>query len=273
MKNQMQENTSPAVPTNRKTKLMLVLFFMLIIGIILGVLISTLIRLSLFTVSSDNTIVATSTPSVINTNTPIPTNTAIPNSTSFTGTYVTATLPTNWTITESSNFESLTLVSGTVYSGLAKLTIKHNNNEIITFSAVDGVGDTGECEEIYKFSDTDPNYVQARIDRNLEFGYYLNPEIIDLSGYTYSEYQMLGNTIRRIGNTLYFKNEFFKENFNPDCDLSTELRGLAGLGFSFDRIGQPYTSHGYFVHRTIPSTFTAGELQELDQILQSLEPV
>jgi hypothetical protein len=80
---------------------------------------------------------------------------------------------------------------------------------------------------------------------------------------------MLGNTIRRINNNLYFKDDASKSYFNPSCGFSSEYRDFIGIGFSTKDI----KLNSYFINLSIPSSFSNTEFQQLDQVLQSIKGV
>ena len=241
-----------------KAALILIPFVTLIIGLGLGFILGRFV----FPVSGCNTTV-TPTPTVTPTQ-PVQTLT------DFTGHYITAKLPAGWTIVESSDFSGES-VSENTYAGLARLTISHNSSNIVTLGAGIGIGGTAECDNIYRFADTNPAFIQSQIDNNSAISPDINATIIDLTTSTYTEYSFLGNTVRRVGTNLYFKDDTAINYFNVSCGLNAEYRNFTVIVFTI--AGKAGTVRTYFVQQAVPSTFTAAQLLELDGVLQSIKEV
>jgi hypothetical protein len=265
----MATETPPPIVTATSTSsskgsklvaLLLIPFVMLIIGLALGFM------LGRFVLPLSGCINTTPTP------TPTATPSALQNLTDFTGTYVTAKLPTGWSIVESTDFANASVSAGT-YTGLARLTVLHGDTDVVYLAAGNGIGDTGECSHIYKFADTSPDSIQAQLNTNGAFIPTVSATIVDLTTSSHTDYTFLGNTVRRVGTTLYFKADTVNNTFNASCGLDAEYRTFTGISFVVDMNGTPETLSHYFVNQSIPSTFTTTELLELDEVLESIKGV
>jgi hypothetical protein len=255
----MPENAIPKRTILNPIMLILLSLTILILGIGIGFALSNAMQTQPKNNATDNSVKATATP-------------VIQKLTGFQGQFVSADLPANWEVVESSDFSKATVSEGQ-YQGLAVLWIKYANSNVVTFKAGYGIGDSGFCQQMFKFTDTDPVYTQTQINLNKEMDPTNVTNVVDLSNATYTQFTMLGNTVRRIDKTLYFKNDTANSFFNPSCGFAANYRGLTGVSFSTTTVGKPVKLNGYFVEVTIPASLTAVELQQLDTILQSLKAI
>lgn len=164
--------------------------------------------------------------------------------------------------------------SNSELTGLSKVLISNSRGNILMeMRGLLGVGGDSGCNEIYRFSDSNPLYIDSRIGFNNALnsssisGDMYDNKIIDIQNYR--EIEMLGVRVRRSGNTLY-KDFLANDNyFDARCGLEHQI-------ISFNNIGASYTFDRGSVFNTpftisISSNATQGELTELDRVIESLE--
>ncbi len=183
----------------------------------------------------------------------------------FTGQNISATLPTNWSMQEFYNGEGTAyLAEGPSYSGLTGIKIFDEDDvEMFHLSAVNGIGYEG-CSEYYAFSDDNPSYraqMQSYADE-IQDTMHIN----DLSTATYTEFNWLGTTTRRIDNVLYLDDEEGNNYFEAPCFRA--LITLEGLHFS-DEDNNQYESYFYGYSTGI----TSEQLLKIDDILKSMSVI
>jgi hypothetical protein len=236
-------------------------------GLILLVLVVIAVLLALILLNNQN--------SNRNNPTPTPTPTVqVETTTGFSGKYITAEIPNAWKIVEYENGQGSTmLTSGVTYTGLTGIKIFNaTNQEVFSVQAVSGIGGRDICStKIYKFSDTAANYVTTKFneghaDAQSVIPPAADPQIVDLTGQTYSEFTLFGNRVRRIGDVLYW-NTSTNNNasyFNPECAMP---------GFIITTGKIKFTVTGT-VTRNYSVKLTTGTSQEdlvkLDAILKSI---
>lgn len=150
------------------------------------------------------------------------------------GSYLSLTMPSNWGIVEYpiETDPGVGELSGDVYGGLTAFNIYDQDNKLI-FSLGGALEETeNKCFEIYQFSDTDQNYIDAKVNEAKDLG-ISEPEVIMLDDFT--EFNLLGDNVRRVGYTLYFDTDN-GESFNPACGMDSLLRSYEGLSFAVDEV-------------------------------------
>lgn len=183
------------------------------------------------------------------------------NTETFTGKIITASLPQGWSMKEYFDGEGTSyLVEGVKYTGLTGIKIFNaENQEIFYLEAVSGIGMSG-CPEYYAFKDDSPTYrdqMQGIVD---EMGSSMH--INDLSSASYSEFKLLGTTLRRINKKLYIDetkgNNFFEAScFGP-------LVAFDGLSFAEKSTKKQSYFYGY------GNSVTNDELRQIDSILATV---
>jgi hypothetical protein len=182
---------------------------------------------------------------------------------SFTGDYVTANLPEDWSIVEyTDNTGSDILIDGVIYSGLVGLKIFNENDvEMFYIKAVDGIGGVLGCSEVYEFADSSTNYLAHGNDLANEVG-TIPTSTVDLTTSSYSELSVLGWDVRRVGSTLYRNMQDSEPGFNPACGIDKYL-SISSLGYTGTVAGDSY-------EWGISDTAVSTQLDILDDVLESL---
>ncbi len=93
------------------------------------------------------------------------------------------------------------------------------------------------------------------------------PTVVDLSGESYSEFDLLGLTVRRVGTALYQDMMPGDATFDAGCGINFGVWQVPGLHFV--SYGTP--NHTY--QPTITKNTPAAELLLLDAILESMKGV
>ncbi|MCK9368868.1 hypothetical protein M0R04_02720 [Candidatus Dojkabacteria bacterium] len=184
-----------------------------------------------------------------------------PTETTSTGKYVTTQVPTGWSVKEYYNGQGTdSLPSGTTYTGLTGLIIRHDGNKIFTMKAVSGIGFVG-CPAFAVFEDNSATYQQEMVDDNVEVG--MNMVTTNYIGTTYSEFEWLNTTFRRIGKIYFYDTKEGNNFFEPPCQS-----GIITLSTLKFKDGNNYTGHSYFFGAT--TNATEAELVVVDGILGSM---
>jgi len=185
--------------------------------------------------------------------------------TTFTGETVTATLPTGWTMQEFYDGTGSDYLSeGPDYKGLTGLKIFNaSNTQMFYLAGVNGIGFAG-CTEYYAFADDNPAYrAQAQASAD-EMGESMN--INNFSSMPYTEYEVLGRTVRRIATKIYLDDEEGNNYFEAPC--FNVIVTFEGLSYT-DETNNPYEAYFYGFNTTI----TGDELLKVDDILKSMDVV
>ncbi|MBN1331945.1 hypothetical protein JW978_03610 [Candidatus Dojkabacteria bacterium] len=191
----------------------------------------------------------------------------------YMGTYVTADLPDGWIITEYEDGNGdYGLLSDGTYDGLTALTVTNPDGDVVfKIEAVNGIGGTGECSQVYQFPETEASYIQEQED--LAFG--LNgvvPPTVDLSGQNYIEFELFGMEGRFLGNGVYWNVAAVGSNaFNPACNILQVALDESGLSFTYTASGQSSVVETYMPGVT--SDFEYFDAEELGAILSSLNVI
>lgn len=185
----------------------------------------------------------------------------IPQEVYFEGDTVRALQPAGWTIEEYYDGEGTeSLVEGTTYEGLTGLKIKKNGVEKFSIRAVSGIGFVG-CPMYAQFADYNPSHLALQESMAEEIGEPMN--ITDYSDSEYEEFEWLGKTFRRIGETYFYDEEEGNNYFEAPC-----VSGLLVLeGFTFmDSNG--YLGEAYFYGAAEGTS--EEDLLLIDSILESM---
>jgi hypothetical protein len=183
--------------------------------------------------------------------------------TSFTGTYVTAELPEGWTIVEYTDGEGSDMLVEQPYTGLTGLKVfTPDSVEAFSLRAVDGIGGIDACGEYYQFPDDNPSYLSDMQDLATDVGMDLT--ITPFGAGDYTEFELFGIPVRRVGYDLYKDRYPGNEFFEAACGIN-EFMQIDQLTFT----GGSYESHTY--GESIGGLLNNGELLTLDGILASIE--
>jgi len=191
--------------------------------------------------------------------------TAAAATTTFTGTTVTATLPTGWTMQEYYDGQGTEYLSeGPNYEGLTAIKIFNaSNTQMFYLQAVNGIGFAG-CSEYYAFADDNPAYrAQAQASAD-EIGDPMT--IVNFSSMPYVQYEVFGRTVRRIATKIYLDDEEGNNYFEAPC--FNVVVTFEGLSYT-DEDSYQYEAYFYGFNTTI----TGEELLKVDDILKSMEVV
>ncbi len=191
----------------------------------------------------------------------------------FNGSYIQATIPTDWNIVEYSDVNGMKYYAeqeGLTFSGLTGISILDEDNvEVFTLKGVDGIGGTGGCTELAQFSDTEASYVQTTIDETNVLGFGPT-NVLDYTASNYSDISFLGKDFRRVGNVLYVDMENSLTAFNAGCGLNGQFVTLNALGFTLSSNLDTYTAYAY--EFKINSAVVDEEtLTKLDDVLNSIQ--
>lgn len=189
----------------------------------------------------------------------------------YEGVHVNATLHTGWSIvelTDNAGMEMYADDGSTVITGLSGLEVYDENSvKVFSFNGVDGIGGIEACSEVGVFSDTETSHLQNINAANAEVGEAAAIEV-DLSGEVYSDIEMLGLRMRRLGTTLYFAASDAPSAFNTLCGLNSQFVIIPGVSFTVAQTGlAPYTGSSYAYE-----IFVSDEaiLEKLGDVLNSL---
>jgi len=189
------------------------------------------------------------------------------------GKFINSYLPDGWKIIEYSDENGMgSRTLGGKYSGFTRLQIDSPiTGSIYSIAGQDGVGGATSCSTIYKFNDTDPNYIKHLEDIIKELGAMedpprtVTPEVIDLGNKSYSQVKLFNRSGRRIDNIIYW-NELNSGNyFNPICPQNVSRMKFENVFFYNNGSKQDLYSASFF-----RGDYTSDELEQLDLILNSI---
>jgi len=195
-------------------------------------------------------------------------NSPTPTITTFTGTYISGERPTGWSIVEyTDNSGSDMIMEQTTYSGLVGLKVFNENSvKMFHLNAVDGVGGVQGCDTVYQFSDSDQAYIDHGSDWTLQSG-IVPSTVVDLTNATYTEYELLGWEVRRVGDTIYRNMNSNLPGFNPACGVDINFT-ISNLTYYRTLSGE--TTSGNIYYMEISDTVDQSQLEQLDDVLESL---
>jgi len=188
----------------------------------------------------------------------------------FAGTYISADVPTGWTVTEyEDGAGGYGLLSDAIYDGLTAITVSNPAGDVVfKIEGVNGIGGTGECSQVYQFADTDAAYVLEQQNLTVGLGNPI-PPTVDLAGQDYVDFELFGMEGRFLGNTAYWNVASVGSGaFNPACNMLQVALENVGLSFDYTTSGQTYTDFLYMPNTT--SDFQSAQAEELAEILSSL---
>lgn len=149
--------------------------------------------------------------------------------------YISGELPYEWSIEEYEGSESIEILSPNIYKGFTGFKIRKGDITVVELKAVDGLGGHPACQNIYKFSDTDPLYVE---NKQQEWSVFTGVDatknsngVIDLSGKVFESTQLFGRNTRRIDSNLYWDSNNADTYFNPLCGIKERLLEFEGVKF------------------------------------------
>jgi hypothetical protein len=184
----------------------------------------------------------------------------------FTGKYVTATLPEEWTIIEYFDGDgSDILVEGVTYEGLTGLKIFNPDDDtVFALAAVYGIGGIEACNDYYEFPDNSLSYYQEVATAANEIG--ITPNIIEVAADTYTEFTLFDLRVRRGGYTLYWDlNSDDPSSFDAACGMNAHIFIFDDLQFSAD--GNSLGNYQFDLSNSV----NEADLLTLDSVLDSLE--
>lgn len=276
----MNSNQSPTQTTTKSNNRKLLLVFLVVASIAivtaLGLLILSFFGIFTYERSGNLTNSNNSINNAINTSANLNSSEETDNTTAppatlnrvFVGTYVTATIPQEWSIveyTDEMGFVDGMTIDGALF-GLTGLEIKDENNQtIFSLQGIDGIGGNGACTSVGQFKDTETSYVQNVKDTNDLVGSE-PPTVINLMNVEYTEINALGLRMRRVDNKMYLA-ETFSIAFNTECGISEKIVRIDELGFTVDN---DYEVDAYRLEIN-PEVLLESTLEQLDEVLQTLK--
>lgn len=183
-----------------------------------------------------------------------------PESTLYKGKYLTAKVPTGWSIKEYLDGEG-DAQSSVPLKGLTQLTVFKSKEEILSFKGIYGIGFEG-CPELPHFPDSSVEYEKEQEGYNKEmFGEikYTNYKSSD-----YVDFKLLGQRMRLVGNKIYYDTVPNNSYFEPQC--AHAFVDLEPLGYTAET---PDKIHAY-VYEMV-SSLTKADRDTLISILSSIE--
>jgi hypothetical protein len=185
--------------------------------------------------------------------------------TDFSGNVLSAQLPKGWRLIEYMDGEGTDyLIEDETYTGLTGLAIVNpDSKRVFSMMAVTGIGFAG-CPVYAQFEDDNPSYFAEMEDAAMVVdGTW---DVKDYTNVTYSEFEFLGTTIRRINKDYYYDAREGNNYFEPPC-----VDGVIGLeGLMFTDSGG-YDGEAYFYGAE--DTATEVDLDIVDTILESVKLV
>ena len=192
----------------------------------------------------------------------------------FEGKYLYAEVPQGWSVKEYEEF----LIEGKPYKdndfhGLGTFNIYKENKEMLHLGSVFYVPQPGVPDElrgkIFRFKDYSPEKEVESVKELEEWLEVWNQdriekitlEIVDYTNVKYSEFKILGGTLRRVGNILFQDAQRF-DNTTFEASASRTL-----YNFAF-----PCTTPTVGTYYKFAEGITEPDLLIIDKILQSLKP-
>ncbi len=157
------------------------------------------------------------------------------------GKYVTATMYKGWSITEDDKDTAST-------KGLTSIKILDNSKVVI--ASIDAIAEKGGmdfCQSIAKFADTDAAYITAE-SKKTKTASSADIVVSEFSLTPYVSYKILGNSIRRIGDVIYFNRGDNAKYFHDACsDTDVLNRKWGTLSFTNTFNGESKTDTAYML--------------------------
>ncbi len=186
----------------------------------------------------------------------------------YTGTYLKAILPNDWSIKEITDATGDPLVpsgSDVTMTGLTGLAIlDSNSNPLFNLWVADGIGGSGGCSEVVQFNDTDPNYIdQLKSSNN-------SGDALKIDDYTrqrFSYINLLNLSLRRVGNVYYINTSSNNNSFNAACGGGARTMNFQSIGYTYST--SPTTVDHLYLW-SITNNLSETTLVQLDQVLNSI---
>jgi len=185
----------------------------------------------------------------------------------FEGEYLYAEVPQGWSVKEFEEFfdengrkleiSELGLLE---YIGLASVKIYKENSELLKLSPFFGGVGTLDFGTMYRFKDYSPEWEKQEATDYKKVGGTI--EIIDLTKTPYSEYKILGATVRRVSE------KFFQDQV--ETTTTFECYASAPILYSIRKF--PCSSPSEGIGYKFAEGITEPDLLIIDKILQSLKP-
>lgn len=185
----------------------------------------------------------------------------------YTGNTFTANLPDGWSIQEYYNGNGTDmLVTGPTYTGLTGLEILNPGDEVVfKMKAVNGIGGVDACQNYFEFPDNSTTYYNEKLASSQAVG--VTPTIVTIASGTYTEFDFLGKSFRRVNDDLYWDTIDGNSYFEAACGMDYAFMSFDGLTFGID------SSPGETYEIAVFGSPTASELETLEDILASLEVI
>lgn len=270
------------IPINNKRK-KIVLAGSIAAGLILIILIAILAFLlsrDKATQTTDNSISYPLTESDSNTNTqenvstPVSSDSTTNSDTKeFKGNFVTATIPSDWSIKEYSDqfgLSAFVFAEEYQFSGLTGLEIQDEKNNIVfSIGGVDGIGGSGGCSEVVQFADTESVYIEGVKEETGILGFEPTA-VLDFTTKEYVPIFFLGKRFRRVDNKLYIATDENPTVFNTACGIGAQFIQITELGFTADNGVDNFTTnvYDYGIDSSINDKKT---LEKLDNVLNTVK--
>jgi hypothetical protein len=190
----------------------------------------------------------------------------VPQTFDYVGSYVSATLPNDWSIVEHKDGAGTTmLVTGPSYTGLTALEVLNASSQsVFKLTAAYGIGGSDQCSTYAKFSDfNQADYSELNIQNVSNYQTVIT--LVDVSAENFTKFDFLGLNVRRIGTTLYWDKISGNEYFEPaSCGLDPSFPSFTSLNFFVD--GNAQTGYQW----KIVGTPSSEDLLKLDAVLDSI---
>jgi len=186
----------------------------------------------------------------------------------FDGSYVTAELPSGWTIVEyEDGAGDYGLLSDGTYDGLTAIVIRDSYGEdVFTIEATNGIGGIDACQVVYRFPDTSAAYVTDMLATSVEV--YPGAVAQNVVG-DYDEFTLVGKEGRVIGSTIYWDSSEGVMSFDPHCNNLINFPDEGGLSFHFTNGSIEDDSTSYMIKVT--DELADDAVPALVGILESME--
>lgn len=189
----------------------------------------------------------------------------------FYGKFINSKLPENWKIVEySDNSGMQNGVSNVQYTGFTGMDVidELHFGTIFSLRGVDGVGG-GPCTDVSRFQDTDQSYINNVVKTGKDAA-DIDVKVNDLTASTYSKVNLMGLTMRRIGDQLYNNESNDAAHFNPSCGVGAKIIGLSSVGFAISAQNTPMMKNNFSPFEWKINVNNDQELATLDEILNSI---
>lgn len=158
--------------------------------------------------------------------------------------------------------------SDTLY-GLSEITITNERNlPVLVIKGLISSPNNSVCEEIYKFPDSNPLYIEYRKAINSDYvnkGNELSTNVVEVNDYT--DISFLNSNLRRSGTSLFKDYMSGDKFFDSECGNGNQINNYDFIGYSTEY--DKSTGYSTGIKLEIQSNLTNFDLTRLDSILNS----